>query len=500
MAVSAFFVTFAAKPDNNMKNKIWHTIIILFCVFLCSCNESDIYKQIDYVNCLYERRSLDSAKQYFEQIPMPKKSEKCKAYYNFVKIRLFLNPESKNVSINNIDSCIEFYKENKNYQSLAYSYLYKSYFYSYQELKDSALKYINIVENLLPKTGNDKLTYSTYIFFAVLLSHYHDKTNFVEYSKKALEYAEKLKDNKRIAKATYFLAESYVDENTDSALLYMDRCLSNINKYDDYYQARVYTTMGDIFMTKDAVVAENYYRRALNIKELTTSYAGLLKASLQQNQTDSIDIFFSKSISPNFHEGNIDIMKLYHKKLIENGSYKKACEVSNMLISEIETYYMQKHKLKIPDISTVSNTYDYQVWKIITFCLTILLMVLFFKIRSKIFIDNTNSLKIIDKEINIGEKIYTKIKNSKLKFSELNDYDAKCIITYYETINYNLISKILQFNLSFRQQLFCILQDIKKTKEEIKDFFDFDDNAYFTTKSRIEKKMKAAEGFSESFL
>ena len=128
-------------------------------------------QQIDYVNCLYERRSLDSAKQYFKQIPTPKKSEKCKIYYNFVKIRLFLNPESNSISLDDIDSCIEFYKKNKNYQNLAYSYLYKSYFYSYQDLKDSALKYIKIVENLLPKTENDKLTYSTYIFFAVLLSH-----------------------------------------------------------------------------------------------------------------------------------------------------------------------------------------------------------------------------------------------------------------------------------------------------------------------------------------
>ena len=378
------------------------------------------------------------------------------------------------------------------------SNLYKSYFYSYQELKDSALKYIKIVENLLPKTENDKLTYSTYIFFAVLLSHYHDKTNFVEYSKKALKYADKLKDNKRIAKSTYFLAESYVDENTDSALFYIDRCFSNIDKYDDYYKARVFTTMGDIYMSKDAAVAENYYRRALKIKELTTSYAGLLKAHLQQNKADSIDIFFSKSISSNFQEGNIDIMKLYHKKLIENGSYKKACEVSDMLISKIETYYMRKKELKIPDINTVSNTDNCLVWKIITFCLAVLLMVLFFKIRSKILIYNTNSLKIIDKEINIGEKIYTKIKNSNFKFSELNDYNTKCLITYYETINYDLISNILQFNLSLRQQLFCILQDIKKTKEEIKDFFDFDDNAYFTTKSRIEKKMKTAASFSGS--
>ena len=134
-----------------MKNKIRNIIIILFFAVLCSCKESDIYKQIDYVNCLYERRSLDSAKQYFKQIPTPKKSEKCKIYYNFVKIRLFLNPESNSISLDDIDSCIEFYKENKNYQNLAYSYLYKSYFYSYQNLKDSAFKYIKIVENLLQK-------------------------------------------------------------------------------------------------------------------------------------------------------------------------------------------------------------------------------------------------------------------------------------------------------------------------------------------------------------
>ena len=443
-------------------------------------------QQIDYVNCLYERRSLDSAKQYFKQIPTPKKSEKCKIYYNFVKIRLFLNPESNSISLDDIDSCIEFYKKNKNYQNLAYSYLYKSYFYSYQDLKDSAFKYIKIVENLLQKTENDELTYSTYHFFAVLLSHYHDKTNFAEYSKKALEYAEKLRDNKRIAKSTYFLAESYVDENNDSALFYIDRCFSNINKYDDYYKARVYTTMGDIFISKDAAIAEDYYRRALKIKELTTSYAGLLKVHLQRNKTDSIDILFSKSISSNFHAGNIDIMKLYHTKLIENGSYKKACEISDMLINEIETYYMRKKQLKIYDIDTVSN--NCLKWEIITFCSAILLIVLFFKIKSKSFICNKISLKMIDKEINIGEKIYAEIKNSNLKFSVLNDYDAKCLITYYGTINYNLVSKTLQFNLSPRQKLFCILHDIKKTKEEIKVFFDFDDNAYFTTKSRIEKK------------
>ena len=210
------------------------------------------------------------------------------------------------------------------------------------------------------------------------MSHYHDKTNFAEYSKKALEYAEKLRDNKRIAKSTYFLAESYVDENNDSALFYIDRCFSNINKYDDYYKARVYTTMGDIFISKDAAIAEDYYRRALKIKELTTSYAGLLKVHLQRNKTDSIDILFSKSISSNFHAGNIDIMKLYHKKLIENGSYKKACEISDMLINEIETYYMRKKQLKIYDIDTVSN--NCLKWKIITFCSAILLIVLFLRL------------------------------------------------------------------------------------------------------------------------
>ena len=102
-------------------------IIWLFIILFCGCNtESDIYVQIERTDSLLQGKQLDSATSYFKAIKPPKKSEKCMAFYDFIKIRLFINRDSSNIITDSLfHNCINYYNKKNDYEKSAFLNLYK---------------------------------------------------------------------------------------------------------------------------------------------------------------------------------------------------------------------------------------------------------------------------------------------------------------------------------------------------------------------------------------
>ncbi|MBQ3655874.1 MAG: hypothetical protein II956_03375 [Bacteroidales bacterium] len=491
-------------------------IIWLFIILFCGCNtESDIYVQIERTDSLLQGKQLDSATSYFKAIKPPKKSEKCMAFYDFIKIRLFINRDSSNIITDSLfHNCINYYNKKNDYEKSAFLNLYKSYFHVYKNEKDSAFFNLQRAEKHAQHTQNLYLKFKIYELLSVLSTHYYDTQSFKEYSQKALLYADSLKDNKKIALSTYFLAECYYENGIqDSAAYFMDRSLAQISIYDDYYKARVYTTAADIMQNTDLVLSEQYYHTALNIYEIPDAYLGLSKISIKKQELEAAEKYFQKIKDYKSYKSNIEIMQLYANALAECKNYEQAYKVLNDISIQKDSLLKESLRPKIQNIVIKNNITQ----NIITTCLSFFFTLIIIKkiinhkkngnledtqkqineivmqrdeFKKNVAILNKQLSHILEKEsekFKVGQKNFESIEQNR-SISQQTEWDLKCIIQYYKSTNYDFISNLEYYDLNTRQMIFCILEQIGKNKEETMQILALpSENAYKTMKSRIKK-------------
>ena len=312
-----------------------------------------------------------------------------------------------------------------------------------------------------------------------------------------------MQNPRRIAHESLFLSMCCLEQgNLLEAEKYIDKCLNFIDIFNDINKSMVYNTLGDIIKSKDSDLALKYYNKSNSFFFNPDACNRIALLYLERNRLSEADSLFNKSLRPKAYESNTRLMKVYADKLFLTGNISKTLDIYRQMSAEKDSLYKVKEKnsdmliekaykqLDQKDIEIISQEHIIKVNMIIIISLLILIFIIgAFYIQLK----KQKQVEFIQcqQKVSKWERMLKQIENNQ-SISQWDKTDRKFFVEYYKKSNSEFTETICNNyeSLPVNAEIFLILQNMGKNKQDIIDIMGFSDQAYRSLKSRIEKTRK----------
>jgi len=312
-----------------------------------------------------------------------------------------------------------------------------------------------------------------------------------------------MQNPRRIAHESLFLSMCCLEQgNLLEAEKYIDKCLNFIDIFNDINKSMVYNTLGDIIKSKDSDLALKYYNKSNSFFFNPDACNRIALLYLERNRLSEADSLFNKSLRPKAYESNTRLMKVYADKLFLTGNISKTLDIYRQMSAEKDSLYKEKEKnsdmliekaykqLDQKDIEIISQEHIIKVNMIIIISLLILIFIIgAFYIQLK----KQKQVEFIQcqQKVSKWERMLKQIENNQ-SISQWDKTDRKFFVEYYKKSNSEFTETICNNyeSLPVNAEIFLILQNMGKNKQDIIDIMGFSDQAYRSLKSRIEKTRK----------
>ena len=480
-------------------DRIQSSLITFFVatLLLVACTQQSVNQPIfDKVYGLINDGEYKMAQEYFNN----HKSEICppmshadSMYCNFLDEYFdYYNTDDNVFAIKSfadtlrINSLIDYYIKNSDYEKLAYSLLLKSLKLYISAQHNDGVYCLKQAETIIKSLDNSELKY---MLASVNLSY---NTNNLD-CKAAMplldtvaKYAhnQREKNYGRIMKAFFLFIDHNPDRNPDAAKLNMRLCVADTTDY--YYLSNYAWILADDEPEK----CERYARKVLSDRpqSFAADYAkiAILKLYFRRGLTAEAEDFFQNNPILVSYPQLIAYEEFYnHYKLI--GDYQKATKmadlvisIKNILINWVNDYKVSQNSQKFDfDLQQLENQNRFQRW-IIAFVILVAAMVFLVVIQKRRYerelsinrqilkesrdrIDELNTLEKSDETDKEIQRLQRKITEIETRYAEIyhdgkilydsifvhngnsgqwNKKDYERFLEYYKTIDLSLIAQI----------------------------------------------------------
>lgn len=465
------------------------------------------------------------------------------AYYNLLKVRAMykLDIPIKNDSI--IDSCIRYYKKCDDKKMLAEAYYYKSEI-NYERFNiEEGVKYMKMAEKEADLTDDDGLKYKIYEQMVVYNGNAGEHEMALNYGRKSLYVAQKVKNNDFITSAYLNLATSNMRMGEDSARFYVDKCIENIKYLRPQGIAYLYDIIGGIYKENNNKYAETYLKKAIDIYPLPWTYKKLAELYLENEEEDEANRVWEKAL--NFDadkivagfETKIGIYEAMRELKQKYGRHDEADSIAGLIIMLKDSMRSQKENLAVREMQ---KDFDNQVndekaekrrqalaWWLAAAVVTIVgTSVVYYAVhrRDKHIIDLRTEKETAYKqkitELTDGKKkAESKMRKTEREaqdkiarqagtiaagrrlaqsldeggsVAKWSNDDYRCAMEYYRTVDGDFITHLEKDyeGLTGRNMLFATLRHLNKTDDELERILGVTPSALRAMKTRISKKEK----------
>lgn len=236
-------------------------------LLICACNNNTTVSQLKEVDSLISKDMDDSASITFRSInPKSISDGEQRAYYNLLNVQLrFRNGEIiPNDSL--IDYSVDYYHSNANEQQLAKAYYFKGRMAYKRKETEKALVCLKKSEDLSIKTNNHLLTSRIYLILSQICTNGGESNMALEYSKKAVRFAELSNNNEQIVYCLNCLSFDFGRINEeDSSWFYKKKYIPLIKHLPANIQAALYANIGSDYEKIGTAKAKAFVLKAIKM-------------------------------------------------------------------------------------------------------------------------------------------------------------------------------------------------------------------------------------------
>ena len=262
-----FLINYAYLCSMNMK-MIFSLFAIL--LMLTACDGTRVSEKLDQIDSLIAKDQIDSAYVIHNSLNEADMLPEEQAHYYLLATQLGYATNHPLPSDSLLDIALTYYNNVGNNKKLADAYYYKSV---RAEVIDNdypqAILYGKEAEHLAMKTEDVRLQFKIAESLAFLNAFSGNNLLELQYAKKALALAQKVKNKNWIAHSYNRISFAFANLNqNDSAYYYIEKTVPYIKYIEDFNKMAFLTNIGLLYKDKDPEKAKEYFEEALTYEEL----------------------------------------------------------------------------------------------------------------------------------------------------------------------------------------------------------------------------------------
>jgi len=316
------------------------TTAILFGNIGCR-NESVVYKQLITIDSLLYRDFVDSAKNISKSVE-PQSQEEFAYYFLLnaeIDYRQHIKPNFKEINL-----CINYYENNKDYRKLSNAYYYKACALIIRDtLPNEVFTLLKKAEYNAEKTSD--IILKSKICSALSYANFakNQTQESLKYARKEYAYAKIQNNSRDIAYALIRLAMAHNDlGNIDSSQYYILKCKNFANKVNNKDKAYIYNILGVCIADTNPDLSLKYLQTSLKYNKLPETYKNIS------------DIYYAKKDLLNWK-------KYCDSALADAWFDSKIAILSNISENYYDSKDFENYKLTIDElINTMNNYFKYE--------------------------------------------------------------------------------------------------------------------------------------------
>jgi hypothetical protein len=503
--------------------------------FFLSCSKKD--QRIENVENLLEKQQVDSAKSELSQFNISDLSDKQRAYYNLLKVRIdYINYEPI-VSDTLINYSLQYFAKEGPVDKYTDALFYKAvYAFDEGKVKD-AFTYMKKAEYNIPKITDIDLKHRIYETLTDWNMSYEEFPIALQYAKTNLKYSSMSGNPNWMAYSCAFLSQIYKSMGRkDSASLYLGKCAYYIKYVSRKEKIAFYNYLAYYFVTSDLGRAKEFLSESMKIGKESFTYA--IACQIYDAEGNLAEAERNAQTALKLARTDKDREYIYNlmvRMYSDNKLYEKAYLASSELMNVKDRLAA---KSKQYNIAGIQKMYDVDMQEkhfrdIITYTVFGIVFLLLLNVAVYIYIKNKynkaskesleNQLLINIYNNKINElKTSNNAKESKVemlnsKISELHDKQSKILfegknlyekvinggtvvtwsksdfihfIEYYKLLDLPFVSSLEHDydSISPRYQFFETLYHMGKDDKEVERILGISHNTVRSTRTRIKSK------------
>ena len=244
---------------------------------LCGCGYQSITQKLSAIDSLVSDEKYDSAYYEVKKINTESiKSPDDSAHYYLLLYRssMFIGSSFPPDSL--IDYSISYYEKADKGEKLCDAYYYKTVAEVNKGKYDQAITLSKQAEELAKQINKPKELYKISELIAYINGVCGNNDLQLQYAKQSLKYAMEIGKKNWILMSYGRICEANLaQEKTDSALIYADKIIDNINHADSTHIPYFLNTIGSAYIEKDVAKAKEVLEKSLTYKPLARTYENL---------------------------------------------------------------------------------------------------------------------------------------------------------------------------------------------------------------------------------
>jgi len=518
------------------------TIIIL--LSLSSCTGNSRLKTLQQAETIVDD-SPDSVLNLLSTLPEKSLSQEERAYYGLLLTQSLFKCEKPIGNDSLIDYSIVYFKQQNDKEHLATSYYYKGAVNYIRGNFKTSVTYLKYAEEKAEQTNNLLLKNKIYevLYYANFDNECYDLA--LSYAKKFLDTSFKIKDEDLISRGLTAVSTSYnMNQERDSAILYINQSLSTIDKSEPKFQAAIYATIAALYYeSRDTAQCVKFLQKAFDIYDYPYSHFIMGLLYHDKGQESKAKESWEKALATE----DTHLKSLIHERLAQlyaaQGKYEEAYYYTGQQLSILNQTKANNDTKRILEIQTRLDAEQkerrlYQRISILLLSMIVisfLASLLFLHHRRKLrtlrmtmsaneerlenyqqeidknlkqikklqasdrtrqkkintLVDQINSLRqSIHKQILLGGKFYQEIVNNK-PCNDYTDKEIEALLDFYMIVHEQTFLSWTQKyqKISPRQFLFLIMEEMGKKDHEMARILCVTESSIRSIRSRLKKKL-----------
>lgn len=519
-----------------MRKFIYYTLIVYL---LLSCNSYTSDPRLVQIDSVLNKNLYDSAYFLISKIDTNEYNNHDKAYYFLLRNHTLYRLDKLAKNDITILRSIKYYEKDGNKEKLARAYIGRGEILISQGKFDKATEYFKKAESLSKKIKNPIIKVVIYAHLSYINAVTENYNMALEYSAKALEYAEKTENKRWIGFCLDNLGGIYYSmKSWNNYEKYIKRAEPYISFQLPRVQAGMLDNQSSLYERhKQYDKAEECLKKSLAIYPTDRTYGLLAELYALQGRTADVEAMWKKALYSENLKTRQYTMRPYSEWLARQGRYKEALDIALQIPGATDSLNPQKQTEAIKEVQDgfdrkVADMKYQNVKRRIYAGIAILVVVMIAgwqyyrrtvqKARKRIaenqvmitdYSEKIRQLEMDGKEKSQEAKdLHRKLETlrdkqgemlykGKEKFEEIRNggttakwhrADFNHVVEYYRTINMPFVISLEQDykSLSASNKFFLLLTDeMKYGNDEICRIMNLTDGALRTMRYRIKQKM-----------
>lgn len=434
--------------------------ILIFTIFIIvSCQpKSKTYTMLETTDSLLCNDNIDSAAALLHHIKEATSlDEENMSYFNLLQTIIDYRNYADITSDSLILSSVNYYRKTNNKHKLAISQYYRGAILSELNKQDMAVLALKEAEDLGEQINDPMLLTNIYRQLTILNYGAGHIELAKKYAHKHCTVAEKNAKNKWTAYAYLYLAIIYSNNNqSDSAKIYLDKCLliaDNINPEDKAY---VHNYIGKQLLCSDTATAKLFFSKALSFQKFPESYFYLAQIHRENGDIPTAQTYMDSALATTAWSGlKIKILESIANAELQANNIRQYANAMQQIISikdSINVADNDKKTLEFQqkyDFNKLESTKREQLIVLTSIILLLLMFSYLLHLRHK------SKLGKIENEKNkeTTEKAILAQQNAELEMELLSLQKKNADMTYIISLNQNKIKQLESEGTTYNTEL-----------------------------------------------